>query len=355
MNAEKIPLKDIKLDSKYDVRFGERSDDTILEYAEIIHSLPPVTVSPDYTLLDGYHRYYAHDAAGAEFIYVEIESEKDPLVAAIQANLKHGVPLATDHKRQWAELLEGRFTQSRIAEIFDVSQATISNWLSDIRKKRIEERNLEIISGYKAGKSITDIADELKLSVSTVYDVLKDAGIILRDPKNGNSPGGIYGHSKGNPEWYTPPELIDITRRVMRGIDLDPASCDEAQEWIKADQYYTKHNNGLDKDWAGRVFMNPPYDSESVTQFTKKLINSPEVTEYCVLINHATETQWCQDLLANSDATCFIRKRVKFVAPANSENKDTVQQTGQIIVYKGPNTTAFGLHFSDIGIVYYAR
>jgi len=44
----------------------------------------------------------------------------------------------------------------------------------------------------------------------------------------------------------------------MGGLDLDPASCDEANGWIKAGEIFTREQDGYTKRWRGRVFLNPP-------------------------------------------------------------------------------------------------
>lgn len=61
-------------------------------------------------------------------------------------------------------------------------------------------------------------------------------------------------------EWYTPgPELTRI-RRVIGDIDLDPASCEEANKLVKAHRFFDKDDDGLSMPWfAGSVFLNPPF------------------------------------------------------------------------------------------------
>lgn len=63
-------------------------------------------------------------------------------------------------------------------------------------------------------------------------------------------------HSAASAEWYTPPEVVAIAREYLEEIDLDPASCEEANKTIGAATFYAA--DGLKREWAGRVFLNPP-------------------------------------------------------------------------------------------------
>jgi hypothetical protein len=66
-------------------------------------------------------------------------------------------------------------------------------------------------------------------------------------------------HSSNSVEHFTPLNIVEAARSLMVGIELDPASTLKANaERIHAKRYYTKTDNGLDKKWHGRVFLNPP-------------------------------------------------------------------------------------------------
>ncbi len=65
-------------------------------------------------------------------------------------------------------------------------------------------------------------------------------------------------HSAKTAEHYTPPFIVDAARLTLGSIDLDPASCEEANVVVKASRYMTKEINGLVWDWHGNVFLNPP-------------------------------------------------------------------------------------------------
>lgn len=155
-------------------------------------------------------------------------------------------------------------------------------------------------------------------------------------------------HNTGEQEHYTPPEFIEAARRVFGGeIDLDPASNDIAQSWVRAKRYYTKDTNGLAHEWSGKMWMNPPYARGLVDDFIIKAVASP--VEYIILVNNTTETKSGQRLLGYSDAVCFPFKRIRFVKPNGERGKSPLQ--GQMIAYRGTNLSAFSLEFGRFGVV----
>lgn len=59
-------------------------------------------------------------------------------------------------------------------------------------------------------------------------------------------------------EHYGPPEYIERVRRVMGGIDLDPASSAAANLIVRATTFYALPQDGRTLPWFGRVYLNPP-------------------------------------------------------------------------------------------------
>lgn len=157
------------------------------------------------------------------------------------------------------------------------------------------------------------------------------------------------GAYSGDNEWYTPARYIDLARSVMGTIDTDPASNDHAQKTVKAATFYTAETDGLDKDWHGKVWMNPPYSNPEVQQFTEKVAAeylSGRVTEAIILTNNAGDTAWHHALAEASSAMCITRGRIRFESPTRVGNSPAM---GQSFFYLGPNVAHFASLFGEIG------
>lgn len=158
-------------------------------------------------------------------------------------------------------------------------------------------------------------------------------------------------HNSGNNEWYTPPEIVEAARRVMGGIDLDPASSSLANQTVKATTYFTSETNGLAQPWpTGRIWLNPPYAAPLIGQFAERLVDAVRGDSTAiVLVNNATETRWFQALWAVCAAVCFPRSRIRFVDPAGERVSAPLQ--GQAVMYFGPDIEAFTREFSPLGAI----
>lgn len=158
-------------------------------------------------------------------------------------------------------------------------------------------------------------------------------------------------------EWYTPAKYIEAARTVMGGIDLDPASCAQANRVVKATRYYTKEDNGLMMPWYGRIFCNPPYgrcrgsrDGKAISHqqaFAEKLQleYAAGTIEQAILLSLGNpNSTWFQPLLGR--LTCFYLGHLHFSRPDGS--------TGDFgfplaFVYLGPNEDTFIEVFSQYG------
>ncbi len=156
-------------------------------------------------------------------------------------------------------------------------------------------------------------------------------------------------YNSGNNEWYTPAQYIDAAKKVMGDIDLDPASSEIANGVVGAKQIFTIEDNGLIREWAGRVWMNPPYAGELIPLFCDKLVNHYEtgkITEAIALVNNATETAWFNTLIGQASAVVFPKGRVKFYTPGGSIGAPL---QGQAVIYFGENPHKFLSCFKQFG------
>jgi len=169
-------------------------------------------------------------------------------------------------------------------------------------------------------------------------------------------------------EWYTPARYVDAARKVMGGIDLDPASCDIANKVVKATKYYTQEENGLMQPWYGRVWLNPPYGLLDAPDYGKRFHGggaTPEekslqtmfigrtlqeykvgnVEQVMLLVTANTTVRWFQSLWDYPMCTPF--PKIGFIIPGSSQRQRQV--FGNVFVYFGPNESAFLEHFSEFG------
>ena len=139
----------------------------------------------------------------------------------------------------------------------------------------------------------------------------------------------------------------------MGSIDVDPASNDMAQEWVQAGIHHSIDDDGLEHEWRGNVWLNPPYKPAQLEPFAKKLLSE---------IQHARVVQACwlsppnnlgnaamQELMVEASAICHHSGRVGFI---NSKGMAKTSAQDSAILYFGHKVGSFISVFSQFGTVF---
>lgn len=206
------------------------------------------------------------------------------------------------------------------------------------KRELLAEEEIPEATGYR-WQSVANIPEQVfEHHIAEIQETgqeLTTSGL-LRDVKNVH-----VSNNSGENEWYTPAEYIFAARAVMGGIDLDPASSELANKTVQAKRFYTSQDDGLSKEWRGRVWMNPPYSTELIRKFIAKYSEhiGDGVSEGIVLVNNATETAWFQQLVSVSHAVVFPNSRIKFIDKQGNPSGAPLQ--GQAFVYSGSQVKKF--------------
>lgn len=105
----------------------------------------------------------------------------------------------------------------------------------------------------------------------------------------------------------TPRWLLD----PLGPFDLDPCAA-TVRPWDCARRNFVEAEDGLAREWRGRVFCNPPFDSRVAGKWVARLA---EHGEGVLLIHARTETKWFRPIWAHASAILFLFRRVNFCQP----------------------------------------
>jgi hypothetical protein len=136
----------------------------------------------------------------------------------------------------------------------------------------------------------------------------------------------------------------------MGGIDLDPASDEEANQIVKATRYFGAQDFGQLKTWRGRVFVNPP--GGYVGEFWRTLMASwrDEYIDAAIWIGYSLEQlQTLQCVAAQwtplDFPMCIPNRRIAFV---ENEAKRTARIRKLAAAGKKPNLASSPSHANYI-------
>ena len=118
-------------------------------------------------------------------------------------------------------------------------------------------------------------------------------------------------------EWWTPPEIFET---LGLEFDLDPACPKTKPGYIPTKHWYSEEDNGLEKEWFGRVWLNPPYTRNEMGLWLEKFIDNGDGV---ALLFNRSDTKWFHNWIVKADAILFKKGRVKFLL--NGEGKGSSQ------------------------------
>lgn len=314
----------------------------------------------DGQIIDGRHRAQACEELGIEPAVREYDGDESGLVGFVVSLNLHRRHLDDDQRRmvgaKIVTMTQGRPAEtSQIANISREQAAALVN--ADVpgidrARKVVKHGAPELVAAVESGKvSVSAAAAAAALPTEEQREVVAEI-------EAGERPAEVIkrhvhvAQNGGNNEWYTPSRYIDGARRVMGGIDTDPATSEIANRVIGAETWFTESDDGREQEWRGRVWMNPPYAQPLIADFCDALaekFKTGEVEQACVLVNNGTETAWFQRLLSVASAVALPRGRVRFLDPSGAPSGAPLQ--GQALIYCGPNWRAFSEEFSADGAV----
>lgn len=294
--------------------------------APAAQQLPPVAVSVGAT--GAYHMAIALRKINSLSTLAHKANEAHRAAEENASNAVSQAAVCGGYLAQAKEQLHHGDWQPWIEENFEGSRRTAQVYM------QIAERKPELAEGAKAQHA----------AHLSIRDALKQL-----TPAKGSTEA--LQSSESN-EWYTPLEYVESARKLMGGIDLDPASCEVANRVVRAKKYYTEKDDGLAKLWKGRIWLNPPYgrgDRNESNQeiWSGKLIEqhrSKSVREAVLLVNAVTDRAWFQPLWGYP--LCFVEKRISFYTETGVGAQPT---HGSAFVYFGSKAKAFVNLYSEFG------
>lgn len=157
----------------------------------------------------------------------------------------------------------------------------------------------------------------------------------MRGPKTkGRAMGSHHSHRPKTTTWLTPPEIIDGLGG-WRSFALDPcgymAPRGDARPWRTACATYYPPINGLSSPWRGRVWLNPPYTTEEIGPWLRRLADHGQGT---ALIFARTETEaFFSQVWERATGLLWLKGRLHFHYPDGRRAKANAGAPSVLVSY----------------------
>lgn len=379
-------ISEIKINNRFRKDYGDI--ESLAKSIEEIGLLHPIVINSDFELVCGGRRVEAMRLLGREEIAARIIDIESVILGEYAENEvrkdftdSERVAIA----RAIEESLQGRHGGDRRSEDFKVQNFAQSNYDSTDEQSKVEnfppckgEKSRDIAAqraGFGNGKTYQQAKNVVDNGVPELVKKMDDGDVsifaastaasfpeeeqreIVSEIDAGEKPSEVIKKHvlatkhTGDEESYTPIEYLESAREVLGKFDLDPASNEMAQANVRADLFYTVDDDGLSKEWSGKVWMNPPYTARVINAFISKLVDhykNGDITDAIVLTNNNTDTSWFHEAANTASAVCFTAGRINFLKRDGSRSSPT---NGQSFIYFGKDIEKFKSVFSKHGIV----
>lgn len=146
----------------------------------------------------------------------------------------------------------------------------------------------------------------------------------------------------GSDEYYTPPEIfgaLDVT------FDLDPCCSESIHCCVPCRKAF--YRNGLEKQWKGFVWMNPPFGRRNgVIPWLEKFVRHGNGLG---LVRAYTSSGWFHEFIPQMDAILFPEGKTKFIRQDGTVAKQPGH--GVVLFSLGRKATKV-LKSSDLGLFF---
>jgi hypothetical protein len=131
--------------------------------------------------------------------------------------------------------------------------------------------------------------------------------------------------------WLTPPHIIDALGG-WQAFDFDPCAAPEPRPWPTAQRMNARADgNGLLMQWHGRVWLNPPYDGDSIAGWLSKMAGHNRGT---ALLGVRTENEaWEAYVWPRAAGMLFLHGRLNYCHPNGRPAKGNAGHASVLCAY----------------------
>lgn len=205
--------------------------DTLHDYADLMRDgveLPPLVVFYDgefYWLGDGFHRYFAAQNLGLEFVTCEVHKGtlRDALQYSLGANVQHGLRRTNDDKRRAVEIALsddewGGWSDRALGALCGVSHVTVAAVRATFQVEKLSTSKNEVAGKKRVGRDGKTYTVPPRKNKAATAEAAPDPEM--------PGPGFEEAVANVNGVDFDPPPFIEPVRQLGEGDSLEDAQAD---------------------------------------------------------------------------------------------------------------------------------